>query len=123
MSCLISSEQMPWNVAIFTKSLVKSSRKFVCAGSLIHPKIVVATAHCVHEKSNNDLVVRAGKTSSSSTQEDRDVQTIIVHENFIFTNLYNKIVIIFFVNAMCSCDHYFRVYQRSSANKFSRRFA
>lgn len=86
---------MPWNVAIFTKNQDRSSSKFVCAGSLIHPRIVIAAAHCVHQKSINSIVVRAGKSSSAlSMQEDRDVKMIVVHENFTANNLFNDIAIL-----------------------------
>lgn len=92
-------KQMKWfHFENFIQRLVQITRQtiihnqraivYICAGALIHPKIVVTTAHCLHEQNINSLFVRAGVYNVHETDEllphqNRKVVEVISHDQFI----------------------------------------
>ncbi|KAJ0169972.1 hypothetical protein K1T71_014578 [Dendrolimus kikuchii] len=96
--------EFPWTVAIMrfeTSDDNPDSPKinvYYGGGSLIHPSMVLATAYLV--ANSNTLKVRAGEWDTQSTKEiyphqDRDVASVVVHEDFNLGNLHNDIAVLF----------------------------
>lgn len=68
-------------------------------GSLIHPKVVLTTAHYLAGQNKYAFVIRAGEWDLSNTDEyfkhqDRQIEEIIVHPQFNRRNLNNDIALI-----------------------------
>ncbi|XP_072946363.1 chymotrypsin-like elastase family member 2A isoform X2 [Epargyreus clarus] len=77
----------PWHVAIFKKSYAQKT--YACGGTLITRNIVLTAGHCVTTinapDSPSNLAVVLGKhtiTHDEATSQERDVHSVIVHENF-----------------------------------------
>lgn len=73
---------------------------YQCAGSLIHPSVVMTAAHCIAEKSLETLLIRAGEWDTQTKDEpfphqDRQVAEILIHPNFQRNNLFNDIALLF----------------------------
>lgn len=61
--------EFPWIVAILTDTKVGSKQVSVyrSAGSLIHPKVVLSTAHNIADVKRENIVIRAGEFTIFST--------------------------------------------------------
>lgn len=76
---------------------------FLCAGSLIHPHIVLTAAHCVAPAPDSLLVVRTGEWDTRShlasgerwPHKDRTVSRSIVHPDYEAANVRNDIALLF----------------------------
>lgn len=71
--------EFPWMMSIQNRQY-----KYLCGGSLIHPKVVLTYTNHVKGKNPNELIVRAGVWNSQVIEEvykheDRDVSEIITH--------------------------------------------
>jgi plasma kallikrein len=94
--------EFPWVTATLKRIKFGSSvtTLYMSAGSLIHPSIVLSTAHNLNNTNVNDLLIRAGEWNTQSTDEmfkhqERDVQSVTYHRDFKRINLHNDISIIF----------------------------
>lgn len=94
--------EFPWTIAVLKKILIGENNinLFLSGGSLIHPEVVLTTAHNVENASVNDLIVRAGEWNTKSTEEflkhkDIQVQGVVKHGSFIRKNLFNNIALLF----------------------------
>lgn len=102
--------EFPWQVAILNTSNV-----FKMGGALIHPKVVLTTAHHIIGVNPSKLVIRAGEWDTNTESEmckheERQVQNVIQHESFTRKNLQNDLVLLIlkqefkmtaFINTVC----------------------
>ncbi|XP_067004209.2 phenoloxidase-activating factor 2 [Anabrus simplex] len=87
--------EFPWMVVIF----LYPTLELHCGGSLISHNVVLTAAHCVHGRSESDIVVRAGDWDLTSKAEplkriDVKVKKIIRHENFHPQTLINDVALL-----------------------------
>uniref|UniRef100_A0AAG5DPH2 Phenoloxidase-activating factor 2 n=1 Tax=Anopheles atroparvus TaxID=41427 RepID=A0AAG5DPH2_ANOAO len=90
--------EFPWVVYIFTTNETTSSGTFVCGGTLIHPLLVLTTAHNVHRKTN--LIARFGEWDIGTDKEpfphqDVNVADVFIHPAFTLSPIQNDIAILF----------------------------
>lgn len=89
--------EFPWMVGIFLKYVYSMS--YVCGGSLIHPKIVLSSAHNVKNLNVISMRVRFGEWNIENTNEflthvDKAVNFIKLHENYNNKNMHNDIALL-----------------------------
>lgn len=112
--------EFPWVVAILNTKIIGGFpvRVYSNVGSLIHPKVVLTAAHLVVSK-DQSLIARAGEWDSQNevelcAHEDRKVQNVIVHSDFVRANLQNDLALLIldtefvltpFVNTICLPPH------------------
>ncbi|KAL4714711.1 hypothetical protein ACJJTC_002570 [Scirpophaga incertulas] len=97
--------EFPWTVAILKIEPVNENQPegqqvnvYVGGGSLIHPNVVLTTAHYVAKAKN--LRIRAGEWDTQTTKEiypyqDRDVSNVEIHKDFNGGNLFYDIALLF----------------------------
>ncbi|XP_050067745.1 phenoloxidase-activating factor 2-like [Anopheles maculipalpis] len=102
--------EFPWVVYILTEAKQSSptDSKFVCGGSLIHPRLVVTTAHNTDGKSN--LIARFGEWDISSTnepfaQQEIRVQEVIKHPEYVYNPIQNDIALLVLENSVQYQQH------------------
>ncbi|XP_034477193.1 phenoloxidase-activating factor 2 [Drosophila innubila] len=89
-----SYAEYPWMVA-----LTDMQANYVCGGTLIHPQVVLTSAHNVANHSSDSLLARAGEFDLSSQREPHPYQTrrlryLWRHELFNKLNFHNDIALL-----------------------------
>ncbi|XP_046384718.1 phenoloxidase-activating factor 2-like [Ischnura elegans] len=84
--------------------------KYLCGGSLIHPKVVLTGAHCVASFVDSPLTIRAGEWDSRTSKEiyrhqDRGVSKVVVHPQFKSGNLFNDVALLFLSEPVKPAKH------------------
>lgn len=94
--------EFPWMMAVMRtyKSGANLLSVYISGGSLIHPSIVLTTAHNLNSTDVNLLTVRGGEWNTQTTDEMlkhvvRNVQGISYHEKFTRQNLHNDVALLF----------------------------
>ncbi|XP_058464076.1 phenoloxidase-activating factor 2-like [Malaya genurostris] len=91
--------EFPWMVALFSQDNEGAEKKYFCGGSLIKPNIVLTAAHCIINRLEEILVVRAGEWDTKTEfevlpyQEQRVAQAII-HNNYNAQLLFNNVALL-----------------------------
>ncbi|XP_043063656.1 phenoloxidase-activating factor 2-like [Drosophila ficusphila] len=86
--------QYPWVVALFNRG------QFFAGGSLIKPGVVLTASYPLESKVAEDIIVKAGAWNISALaeqlpREERQVDSIVRHENFTFGFGGNNIALLF----------------------------
>ena len=95
--------EFPWAIDILLEN-----RAFRCAGSLIHPAVVLTAAHCVLRKKT--YIARAGEWDNSGTGEllkhqDLLVDSVKIHEDYNPAVYYNDVALLFLKGAFNLSAH------------------
>lgn len=98
--------ELPWTIALLTTD----SEEYFCAGSLIHPQVVLTAAHCVRKYGPNQFKARAGEWDSQTTRErlpfqELNAQQIIMHPNFNPQNVANDFALVVVTQPFVLADH------------------
>ncbi|XP_062555591.1 phenoloxidase-activating factor 2-like [Armigeres subalbatus] len=93
--------EFPWMVAVLREDKVMDStlNVYECGGSLIAPNVILTAAHCVANKQQDTLLVRAGEWDTQTRNElyphsDRRVREVIIHERFNKGALFNDVALL-----------------------------
>ncbi|KAK4883387.1 hypothetical protein RN001_006706 [Aquatica leii] len=84
--------EFPWTILILNRDFI-----YQCVGSLIHPKVVLTTSHCI--KNDNVFTVRAGEWNTTTINEpyghqNRKVEMIFKHPKFNEENLQYNVALL-----------------------------
>jgi len=88
--------EFPWMVALLR--VEGNTDKYQCGGALIHPQVVLTSAHCVTGK-DQQYKIRAGEWDTQTKKEpfahqDRNVKTVIIHPQYNPRNLFNDVAVL-----------------------------
>lgn len=72
---------------------------YKCAGSLIHPSVVLTVSHCVIDLKPEDIKIRAGEWDTQTSNEpfphqDRKVTEIKIHEHYRLGSHFNDVALL-----------------------------
>lgn len=104
--------EFPWMMAVLRK--FKSGENYLsvytAGGSLIHPSIVLTTAHNLNNSDINTLTVRGGEWNTQTSDEmlkhvERKIQGIVYHEKFTRHNLHNDVALLFLEKPFTMMPH------------------
>lgn len=94
--------EFPWMMALVKKEIrgTEEMNVYIAGGTLIHPKVVLTTAHNIQNFRNATIVARGGEWNTQSTEEmlkhqDRPVVKIVSHPDFVRANLQNDLALLF----------------------------
>ncbi|XP_047518307.1 phenoloxidase-activating factor 2-like isoform X2 [Pieris napi] len=94
--------EYPFVVAVMLRgdSDVWSSKYYIGGGALIHHRVVLTTAHGIDKLEADQLKCRAGEYDVQTVKEqyphqERNVNKVIIHENYYRTSVYNDIALLF----------------------------
>lgn len=98
--------EFPWTVAL----LHASNSSYFCAGSLIHPRVVLTAVHCVIDRPLNSFVVRAGEWDTQTIKErlpfeERTVSRVVTHPQYNYRNVANDFALIILSSSFTLGDH------------------
>lgn len=99
-STIANFAEFPWMMAVMMKNRPGLPMFYIGGGSLIHPKVVVTTAHLFSDLPKpRNIVVRGGEYDSMREDElclheDRQVASVIKHEDFNRPNLHNDLALL-----------------------------
>jgi hypothetical protein len=109
--------EFSWMMAIMVErpSDDGTTLNYLAGGSLIHPKVVLTTAHTIFSVDPKKLVVRGGEWETKSEKEiceqvDQKVKRVIRHRQFVRNTLKNNIALLVlteefeltpFINTIC----------------------
>ncbi|CAG5017381.1 unnamed protein product [Parnassius apollo] len=93
----------PWMVAVLKRKQAEEEwekSNYIGGGSLIHPSVVMTTAHKVAGRKPEDLKIRAGEWDTTSLDEEyehqeRTVSKIVIHRDYFLPSAYNDIALLF----------------------------
>lgn len=91
--------EFPWGIAIFEKNSSAELAAYKFAGSLIHPLVVLTSAHNLQNRDVRNLILRAGVWNVFSSVElqphqDRYVYDTIIHPEFNYSTGIHDIALI-----------------------------
>ncbi|XP_050559832.1 phenoloxidase-activating factor 2-like isoform X4 [Spodoptera frugiperda] len=103
--------EFPWVVAI----LDRYNSSYGGVGVLIHPQVVMTGAHIAQRYAPGGIKIRAGEWDTQTIKEifpyeERNVQNVVVHENFMPKSLKNDIALLYldsplpiseYINVIC----------------------
>lgn len=112
--------EFPWTVAIL--NVADSSA--VCAGSLIHPSVVLTGAHCLAKLRPLEIKIRAGEWDTQTTKErlpfqERNADRFLLHPKFNAQSLANDVALIFLKEPVVLADNVNTVCLPTADNTFN----
>ncbi|KPU72696.1 uncharacterized protein Dana_GF27618 [Drosophila ananassae] len=98
--------EFPWTVAL----LHSANFSYFCAGSIIHPQVILTAVHCVQPHNPGTFIVRAGEWDSQTTRErlpyqERTVKNIIKHPQYKSRNIANDFALVILNQPFTLDDH------------------
>ncbi|XP_073831119.1 phenoloxidase-activating factor 2-like [Musca autumnalis] len=98
--------EFPWTVAL----LNSGNSSYFCAGSLIHPRVVLTGVHCVIGRPLNSFKIRAGEWDTQTTKErlpyeERSPAKVVQHPRYNPRNVGNDFALIFLQTPFVLGDH------------------
>jgi len=98
--------EFPWTVAI----MHATNYSYFCAGSLIHPRVVLTAVHCVINRPPTSFLIRAGEWDSQTEKErlpyeERTPERIVTHPQYNPRNVANDFALVFLGSPFPLGDH------------------
>lgn len=97
--------EFPWTVA-----LLLNNSTYFCAGSLIHPSVVLTGVHCVVDRPLNSFMIRAGEWDTITTKErlpfvEKRVSKVVTHPRYNPRNVAYDYALLFLESPLTLDDH------------------